>query len=299
MSLYDMYYSSKNKNYMFKIIADIVEQETGKNIINDNDIILFYKNRYSIIFDKSESDNLSDINKELIDNIGSEIISIIKKEYINNDIKIINKPKKEIINDLNLSLTIDSSKKTDDSLNRFNYNYVLDESIKNISIKRLEIPKEDNILFSNPNLIIKIDEKKFYLEMITKIELDRVFLIYKPKKDIIIPINNKSINIKILNFLENENPNKNKDRYKVHVIKKINFKNIDYLGFQIDKFEYKEFNVGDICGVYNDKDECIYTSSIKKIKDIFIFTTDLDIVIGENYYCQNISLQHKIDISYD
>ena len=163
MSLYDMYYSSKNKNYMFKIIADIVEKETGKNIINDNDIIQLYKNRYSIIFDKSESDNLSDINKDLIDNVGSEIISIIKKDYINNDIKIINKPKKELINDLKLSLTIDSSKKKDDSLNRFNYNYLLDESIKNISIKRLEIPKEDNILFSNPNLIIKIDDKNFHL----------------------------------------------------------------------------------------------------------------------------------------
>ena len=32
-----MYYSTKNKNYMFKIIADIVEKETEKNIINDND----------------------------------------------------------------------------------------------------------------------------------------------------------------------------------------------------------------------------------------------------------------------
>ena len=77
--------------------------------------------------------------------------------------------------------------------------------------------------------------------MITKIELDREFLIYKPKKDIIIPINNKNINIKILNFLENENSNKNKDRYNVYLIKKINFKNVDYLGFQIDKFEFKEF----------------------------------------------------------
>ena len=67
-------------------------------------------------------------------------------------------------------------------------------------------------------------KKKFYLEMITKIELDREFLIYKPKKDIIIPINNNNINIKILNFLENENLNKNKDKYNIYLIKKINFK---------------------------------------------------------------------------
>ena len=58
----------------------------------------------------NQSDNLSDINKDLIDNVGLEIISIIKKDYINNDIKIINKPKKELINDLKSSLTIDSSK---------------------------------------------------------------------------------------------------------------------------------------------------------------------------------------------
>ena len=89
MSLYDKYFSSRNKNYMFRIVSDIVQQETGKSIINNSEMILFYKNKYSIIFDKSESDNLSDLNKELIDGIGSEIISLIKREYINNDIKII------------------------------------------------------------------------------------------------------------------------------------------------------------------------------------------------------------------
>jgi hypothetical protein len=301
MSLYDKYFSSRNKNYMFRIVSDIVQQETGKSIINNSEMILFYKNKYSIIFDKSESDNLSDLNKELIDGIGSEIISLIKREYINNDIKITHSPKKqEIINDLNLSIVIDSSRKTNDSLNRFNYNYQFKGSVNKISLEGIEVPKEDNILFSNPNIIIKIDDNyQFYCGMVTKQILNREFLIYKPKKNIIIPIKNNKINIKILNYLEQENDNKRKDKIKIKNIKKINFKNIDYLGFQLESIEYSDFMIDDIIGVFNDNDECIYTSLIKKIQDIFIFTTDLNLEENNNYYCQNMSLQHKIELNYE
>ena len=81
MSLYDMYFSTKNKNYMFQLISTIVQKETGKNILNDTNYIQHFKSQYSIIFHKINTDNLSDLNKELLNTIGSFIIQDIQKIY--------------------------------------------------------------------------------------------------------------------------------------------------------------------------------------------------------------------------
>ena len=35
MSTYDMYFSKKNKNYMFKTLSNLIIQETGHDIRND------------------------------------------------------------------------------------------------------------------------------------------------------------------------------------------------------------------------------------------------------------------------
>ena len=51
MSLYDKYFSKKNKNYMFEILSNVIHEESGIQIIHSQKYIDLYRLHYSIIFD--------------------------------------------------------------------------------------------------------------------------------------------------------------------------------------------------------------------------------------------------------
>ena len=313
MSLYDMYFSSKNKNYMYKLISDIVLQETEKNILNDDIYIQLYKDKYPIIFNDSLSDNISDLNKELLNIIGDDFIKKIKfnnlsinslksNELNNDNYSSLLRPINELKKDKKF-LTIQSIKRDNLSLNRFKYKYRFDSQINNLSIIKIQLPKENNNLFENPNINVKINDIIIPCEMYSSQILNKEYISYKPNENNInkIIINSDKINIELLNHLELPNQNNLKDIFQIEMFKKIKFKNIDYLGFQINNFTKNDFQIDDILGIFNKNNQCIYSSQIKIIKDIFIFTDNLNINLDENekYICKNMSLQHKIDIIYD
>ena len=62
-----MYFSSKNKNHMFNVIRELVLKETNEDINNNSEYIDLYRFKYSLIFERSDSDNLVDLNKFLIE----------------------------------------------------------------------------------------------------------------------------------------------------------------------------------------------------------------------------------------
>ena len=63
MSLYDMYFSKQNKNYMFQTLSNLVLQETGYEIKNDPTYIEIYRLNYPSIFDMIDTDEISILNK--------------------------------------------------------------------------------------------------------------------------------------------------------------------------------------------------------------------------------------------
>ena len=312
MSLYDMYFSGKNKNYMYKLISEVVLQETHQNIVNDDKFIQIYKDKYPIIFNDSLSDNISDLNKELLNELGDNFIKKIKFNNLSsksiNEINT-NQPLLTQMNQFNHSkdikfLTIQSSKRdVENSINRFNYYYKFENKINNLSVLKIQLPKEENNnLFENPNLSIKINDILIPCEMFSSQILNKEYISYKPiqNSNNQIIINSDKINIELINHLELSNQNNLKDIFQIEMFKKIKFKNIDYLGFQINNLAKDDFQLNDILGIFKNN-ECIYTSQIKIIKDIFLFTDNLNINLDEkdNYICQNMSLQHKIDINYN
>ena len=50
MSTYDMYFSKKNKNYMFQTLSNLILQETGYDIKDDSTYIELYRLHYPSIF---------------------------------------------------------------------------------------------------------------------------------------------------------------------------------------------------------------------------------------------------------
>ena len=69
MSLYDMYFSSKNKNYIFSVLRNLILTETGYDIDKNEDYIDLYRVKYPLIFNRTNVDNLTDLNKSLIDEV--------------------------------------------------------------------------------------------------------------------------------------------------------------------------------------------------------------------------------------
>ena len=82
MSTHDMYFSKKNKNHMFEILSKVIYDETGIQILNSQKYIDLYRLHYSIIFDSVNTDELSILNKEIINQIGDLILKDINSPQI-------------------------------------------------------------------------------------------------------------------------------------------------------------------------------------------------------------------------
>ena len=91
MSLHDMYFSLKNKDHMYNILSQIILDKTGNQIKNNERYMNLYRYHYSSIFDRIDTDEIIDLNKEIIDHIGNLILEDILQ--VNNSI-----PKELIIN---------------------------------------------------------------------------------------------------------------------------------------------------------------------------------------------------------
>ena len=122
MSLYDKYFSKKNKNHIFEILSKVIYDETGIQILNSQKYIDLYRLHYSIIFDSVNTDELSILNKEIINQIGNLILKDINSPQIQNiPVKIENNNNKSIQIDKKQNISIHSTQRLFDSFNRFNF----------------------------------------------------------------------------------------------------------------------------------------------------------------------------------
>ena len=310
MSLYDMYFSTKNKNYMFQLISTIVQKETGKNILNDTNYIQHFKSQYSIIFHKINTDNLSDLNKELLNTIGPFIIQDIQKIYQTNNITILNHNDLPIIQESNNEndsensdnqfniLNLLSSNRLQDSINRYNYKMKLNDSIPNLSLHKIELVKENNILFSNPTIIVQltIGSQKYTIdcELQSSTTINYEYITYSPLKQLLIPCNETLIHIHIQNHL-GMNILDQKDMFTILKCKKIYYQNKYYLSFRLNIDSQNEFSINDNIGIF-ENDKCIYLSPIIIIQNQYLLTDNLNFKYQKDkkYTVMNMSLQNKI-----
>ena len=82
----DKFYSDKNKLHIFKILQKHIKENFNVNITIKNDVDSFYENIDTIFNEKNNTDELTDLNKKLIDkSYNSYLIT-----YNLNDLKYIN-----------------------------------------------------------------------------------------------------------------------------------------------------------------------------------------------------------------
>lgn len=295
MSTYDMYFSKKNKNYMFNTLSQLILQETGYDIKYDSTYIELYRLHYPGIFDMIDTDEISILNKELINHIGEIILNKLKKpqtihQKLEDKIPEIKIPeKKNIVN-------IYSIHRSKDSFNRFDFKIQLKDNPKTLSETKSFLPKsitllkEKNSLFSNDTIFLRFNDTdnisfKFKNKNIIG---DDEYYTYECSTDDKI-IYEDTLHIEILNYLL-MTPCTKRDIFKINKYKDIKYENHKYTCLEIKD---NSFFMNQEVGLLN-KDK-IYMKSvfIKHIIDNYILIEKIDLkdvkyILKMN---QNISIQ--------
>jgi hypothetical protein len=290
MSTYDMYFSKKNKNYMFQTLSHLILQETGYDISNDSTYIELYRLHYPGIFDMIDTDEISILNKELINHIGEIILHKLKKpktiyqkfeDKIGTEIKI---PEKKNI------LNIYSIQRNKDSINRFNFKIQLKDNPKTLQPKSITLLKEQNSLFSNDTIFLRFndtDNISFHFKNIKILGNDEYYT-YEYITDDIIKYKDP-LHIEILNYLL-MTPCTKRDIFKIRRIKNIKYENHKYTCLEIKD---NSFIVNQEIGLLNKDKEYIRSVFSKHILDDYILIDcedlkDVKYILKMN---QNISIQ--------
>ena len=305
MSTYDMYFSKQNKNYMFSTLSTLILQETGYDIKNDPKYIELYRLYYPGIFDAIDTDELSSLNKHLINTIGSLIIKNLKtiepihQKLAKEDISdVASKPVKEFINIKKIK-NIYSIQREKESKNRFNFKIGLSESLPELPEIRYFVPKtitilkEQNSLFSNDTIFLRFNEKEniaFIYKDVKTIGEDEYYT-YECLTEDSIEYKDK-VTIEILNYLL-ICPCTKKDIFKISKSKTINYENTKYTCMQLKD---NDFKVNQEIGLLNDNYEYLRSVFVKHAFNEYILIEKTDSKdMKDISYClkmnQNISIQ--------
>ncbi len=296
-----MYFSKKNKNYMFQTLSSVILQETSYDISNDSTYIELYRLHYPSIFDMINTDEISILNKELINHIGEIILNKLKnpqiiqkvEDKIEPDIKI---PEKKNIQNI---YSIHRSK---DSKNRFNFKIKLKDNpksftetksfteIKDFQPKSITLLKEQNSLFSNDTIFLRFndtDNISFKFKSKNIIGEDEYYTYECITDDKIEYIN--ILHIEILNYLLMTPCNK-RDIFKIKRTKDIKYENDKYTCLEIKD---NSFSLDQEIGLLNKDKEYMKSVFSKHILDEYILIEKLDLkdikyILKMN---QNISIQ--------
>ena len=294
MSTYDMYFSKKNKNYMFNTLSQLILQETGYDIKYDSTYIELYRLHYPGIFDMIDTDEISILNKELINHIGEIILHKLnqpqtihqKLENKKPEIKI--PEKKNIIN-------IYSIHRGNDSLNRFDFKIQLKDNPKSFSKdflpKSITLLKEQNSLFSNDTIFLRFndtDNISFKFKNKNIIGDDEYYTYECITGD---KIKYKTpLHIEILNYLL-MTPCTKRDVFKIKKYKDIKYENHKYTCVEIKD---NSFFVNQEIGLLNKDKEYIRSVFSKHILDNYILIECADLKDVKYIFKMNQNISIKI-----
>lgn len=290
MSTYDMYFSKKNKNYMFKTLSNLIIQETGHDIRNDPIYIEIYRLNYPGIFDMIDTDEISILNKHLINHIGEIILHKLKKpKTIHQKHEDKRKPDIKIPEKKNIQ-NIYSIHRSKESKNRFNFKIQLKDNPKTFQPKSITLLKEKNSLFSNDTIFIRFnntDNLSFKFKE-TKILGEDEYYIYECITDDNIKYKD-NLHIEILNYLL-MTPCIKRDIFKIKKYNNIIYENDKYTCLEIKD---NSFILNQEIGLLNQNKEYIRSVFSKHILNNYILVEkiclkDIKYILKMN---QNISIQ--------
>ena len=298
MSLHDMYFSNKNKNYMYDILSKVVLKESGIQILSSERYMNLYRLNYASVFNRVLTDELSELNKEIINHIGNLILNDIKRiPEVTPDKPLEDDFIEPKIEDLRETKIIYSSERLNNSLNRYNFSVQID--CKEFIPKSLILIKEQNSLFSNPNINILFNDRDnllFSLKETKKIG-ETEYLTYEPLLSDSISCDKNSLKIQIRNYLMID-PLTETDIYQIERIKLIHYENQDYLCLEINNHDIEE---GDELGFFVSDNNTIQIEKsvfVKKIIQNYLLVNHLKMDSSRRYSClqmnKNITIQGLI-----
>jgi len=298
MSLYDMYFSTKNKNYMYDILSKVILKESGIQIVGDERYMNLYRLNYSSVFERVSTDELSELNKEIINHIGTLILNDIQiNPIVIRDKSAEQKAVQVREEQVREQKIIYSSERLNNSLNRYNFSVHLE--CKEFIPKSLILIKEQNSLFSNPNINILFNDKDnllFSLKETKKIG-ETEYLTYEPLLSDSISCDKNSLKIQIRNYLMID-PLTTSDIYPIERMKSIHYDNQDYLCLEINNHDIEE---GDELGFFvSDNNTIQIEKSVFVQKNIqnYLLVNSIDVDSSQRYSClqlnKNITIQGLI-----
>lgn len=315
MSLHDMYFSKQNKNYMYDLLFKSILQETGYNIQNDEKYINLYRYHYASVFHRIDTDDIIDLNREVLNSIGSLILKDIRENSIQKPLQSELQTESEIPNVFQSSATIvqDTSSKNivlysvqrlSNSLNR--YNFEINVNFTEFMPTTLTLVKNSNnsanSLFSNPNLNVLFNDTENIVFSVkdTNAFNDKEYITYES----VLPDKikcEKTLKVQIRNYLMN-NPLETSDIYEIVKRKKIKYENEDYLCLELK--DTSEFESGSEIGLFSIESEAeinIKTSLfVKKVVGKYLlfedkkFSKSMDSMNALNAL---ISLDHNVTLN--
>ena len=282
-----MYFSKENKNYMFGTLSKVIYEETGIQIKDSRKYMDLYRLHYPSIFESVSADEISTLNKEIINRIGNLILKDINdKPVLIQDEQVLVKPERIISSEPDKkrkSISLYSSQRTKDSFNRYHFSLLV--NFKEFQPKTITLLKEQNSLFGCPNInILFNDTENILFELKDTIKLDKnEYYTYECLTEDIIQCKN-SLKIQIRNYLLND-PLQKSDLYQIKRIKTITCENQEYLCLEIDDHDIID---GEELGLLSD-DKIKTSLFVKKIFRKYVLTNKIDIDFTKEYNCIQMS----------
>ena len=297
-----MYFSKQNKNYMYDLLFKSILQETGYNIQNDEKYINLYRYNYASVFHRVDTDDIIDLNREVLNSIGSLILKDIHQMDIQKPLQSQSKSEQKsttIVQDTSSkNIVLYSNQRLSNSLNRYNFSMNVNfKEFMPTTLTLIKDVKEQNSLFSNPNLNVLFNDTENIMFSLkdTKTLNDKEYLIYEPILADKIQCND-ILKVQIRNYLMN-NPLETSDIYEIVKRKKIKYENEDYLCLELK--DTSEFEPGSEVGLFSIKSDNseinIKTSLfVKKVVGKYLLFENVDIFKSLNALT---SLDHNVTLN--
>jgi hypothetical protein len=297
MSLYDMYFSKKNKNYMFEALSKVIYEETDIQIKDSQKYMDLYRLHYPSIFEAMMTDEISVLNKEIINRIGNLILKDINgKPTVTSTIPTTETVKPVVNEKKRKSLSLYSSQRLKDSFNR--YKFSLSVNFTEFQPMTITLLREQNSLFSNPNINILFNDTEnllFKLKDTIKLGPNEYYTYECVTEDKIQC--NDSLKIQIRNYLMND-PLQESDLYQIKRIKTITYENKKCLCLQIENHDIIEGEELGLLGLLSD-DKIETSLFVKKVFQNYLLTNKEEIDLTKEYSCLQMNKNITITILSD
>jgi hypothetical protein len=303
MSLYDKYFSSKNKQYVYSLLSNLILKETGQDIQNDELYLELYKFHYPKIFSDFSSDSLVELNKSLLDTVGDKILVGIQRSYREKKITVTKsgpddtdaakeqepseEPQKKDISYLNIY----SSDRDIELGHRYDYDVSVDEAI--FRLHKVTIPSEGNSL-SLPTIQVELSSQGESVTITccaneTKRVGDRDYIVYSPQLQVAMPVQD-TIHVRLLDqrgFCPSP---------EIDISPITQLKHVDSKSTCLKYEEASALAKDDIYGLY-ENGEYSQTLRILKIQSPYLLVDRVPLKDEVTYSIVNLSVQNHLVFS--